>query len=339
VKAAGKNISIIMNKMLVHGPLGQELYDTARKQGIDFYRYQSTEDLQIQASTKGLKITLKEATLPSLSLNIPCDTLVLPQSCSPGKDFVGIAALLRQPLDQEGFLQSANTRHRLTGSPRKGIYFAGMGHDDIDSNDFNREIQDILFSLRLLDSTALTSGEPGVEINQEKCAQCLTCIRVCPHGAIVMNDRNRPEILADACFSCHLCVSNCPAYAIESKTLANEHLAGLIQKDSVTILACERSAALAAGNLTLPESVQLISVPCACRISPDMILKALLNGAEKVIISGCHQENCQSFEGSSTADEAVKKILSIPGIDQSRVLWKAVAANEPEEFKKLEVRS
>ena len=330
-KAAGKNISIIMNKMLVHGSLGQQLYDTARKKGIDFYRYLDTEDLQIQASDsnsdKGLKISLKEATLPSLSLNIPCDALILPQSCSPNKDFVSLAALLRQPLDKEGFLQTANIRHRLIGSPRKGIYFAGMGHDDIDSGDFDREIQDILSSLSLTDSDS-SSADPGVEINQQKCAQCLTCFRVCPHGAIVINDSNKPQIAADACFSCHLCVSNCPAYAIESKSLSKTHLAESVRKDSVIILACERSAALAAGKLTLPDSVQLISIPCACRISPDLIMKVLLNGAKKVIISGCHQGNCQSLEGSRTANEAVQKVLSIPGIDRTKVMWKAVAANE-----------
>jgi heterodisulfide reductase subunit A-like polyferredoxin/coenzyme F420-reducing hydrogenase delta subunit len=337
-KASGKTISIIMNNMLVHGHLGQQLYDIARKQGIDFYRYQNPEDIQIQSqdpdSDKGLKISLKDASLPSLNLNIPCEALILPESYSPDKDFAYIAALLKQSLDNEGFLQSANTRHRLIGSPRKGIYFSGICHDDIDADDFDREVQEILSSINILNS-GQALAEPVVEINQQKCAQCLTCIRICPHGAIVMNNRNRPQIVAEACFACHLCVSNCPAYAIESKTMSNEHLAGAIRKDSIIILACERSAALAAKNLKLPDSVQVICVPCACRISPDLIMKALLNGAKKVIISGCHPENCQSLEGSKTAEYSVKKILSIPGMDQSRLLWKPVAANEPEEFGKL----
>ncbi|WP_299979755.1 hydrogenase iron-sulfur subunit [Desulfobacula sp.] len=333
-KALGKNISIIMNKMLVHGALGQRLYDTARQQGVDFFRFETSEDLKFENSGTGFLIKLKEATLPSIELNLNCDCLVLPPSLTPAAGFKDAAALLRQPLDSEGFLQSANIRHRLTRSPRKGIFFAGTCHDETDQDDLNDEINDILsgFSTESFD---LPEIDTGVEINQKKCAQCLTCIRVCPHAAIVMNEKNRPQIVPDSCFSCHLCVSSCPAYAIESKTLTNDQIAQKIEKDKVTILACERSAALAAGSLTLPDNITLISIPCACRISSDVILKALLNGASKVIVTGCHEENCRSLEGSNVADASVRQVLSIPGMDASKVVWEPVAANETKKFERI----
>ena len=141
--------------------------------------------------------------------------------------------------------------------------------------------------------------------------------------------------MPDSCFSCHLCVSNCPAFAIESRTMANEQVAGLTQKDRVTVFACERSAALAAGELSLPDHVQLIPIPCACRISSDIILKALLNGASKVIISGCHPENCRSHEGDKMAADSVQKVMALPGVAPARVLWEPVAANEPRKFERM----
>ena len=331
-RSAGKTITLIMNQMLVHGALGQRLYDEARREGIDFFRYETREDLQIEESGKGFRIKLKEATLPSVLLDLTCDALVLPQALSPGKGFADLAGLLRQPLDKEGFLQSANTRHRPTQSLRKGIFFAGTCHDDTDPDDLVHELDEIASFLSTPD---LTASDPGVEINQKKCAQCLTCIRICPHGAIVMNDKSRPQIVPESCFSCHLCVSNCPAYAIESRTMANEQVAGLIQKDRVTVFACERSAALAAGKLSLPDHVQLIPIPCACRISTDILLKALLNGASKVIVSGCHPENCRSHEGDKMAGDSVQRVLALPGVARSRVLWEPVAANETRKFEHL----
>ena len=333
-KALGKNISIIMNKMLVHGALGQCLYDTARKQGVDFFRYETNDDLKFEDSGTGFLIRLKEATLPSIELDINCDCLVLPLTLTPAREFKKAAELLRQPLDKEGFLQSANSRHRLTQSPRKGIFFAGTCHDETDPDDLNNEINDILSAFST-ESFDLPQMDTGVEINQKKCAQCLTCIRICPHSAIVMNEKNRPQIVPDACFSCHLCVSNCPAYAIESKMLANDQIAGKVEKNKIAILACERSAALAAGSLTLPDHITLIPIPCACRISSDIILKALLNGASKVIVSGCHQENCRSLDGSRVADASVRQVLSIPGMDASKVAWEPIAANETKKFENI----
>ena len=332
--AAGKTITLIMNQMLVHGALGQRLYDEARRRGIDFFRYETRDDLDIQESGKGFRIKLKEATLPSILLDLTCDALILPQALSPAKGFADLASLLRQPLDKEGFLQWANTRHRPVQSLRKGIFFAGTCHDDTDSDDLAKELDEIVSFLSTQDSS-FPASDPGVEINQKKCAQCLTCIRICPHGAIVMNDKSRPQIVPDSCFSCHLCVSNCPAFAIESRTMANEQVAGLTQKDRVTVFACERSAALAAGELSLPDHVQLIPIPCACRISSDIILKALLNGASKVIVSGCHSENCRSHEGDKMAADSVQKVMALPGVAPARVLWEPVAANEPRKFERM----
>lgn len=333
-RSLGKNISILMNKMLVHGAMGQRLYDTARKKGIHFLRFDTCKDLDIRDSKNGFSIRLKEATLPFVELDLNCDCLVLPKNLIPARGFENAGVLLRQPLDREGFLQSANTRHRLTQSPRKGIFFAGTCHDEVDMDDLDEEINDILSALST-ESFDLPKIDAGVEINQTTCAQCLTCIRICPHSAIVMNKDSKPQIVPDSCFSCHLCVSNCPAYAIESKELTNALITEKVKKGKVAVLACKRSSFLAADSLPLPDNINLIPVPCACRMSSDIILKALLAGASKVIVSGCHQENCRSIKGSSTAEVSVKNVLNFPGIDTSKVTWEPIAANENKKFQRI----
>nr|NJM03953.1 hypothetical protein [Desulfobacula sp.] len=125
-RAAGRTISLIMNQMLVHGALGQRLYDEARRKGIDFFRYETRNDLQIEESGAGFRIKLKEATLPAILLDLSFNALVLPKSLAPAKEFADLAGLLRQPLDKEGFLQWANTRHRPTQSLRKNIFLPGL---------------------------------------------------------------------------------------------------------------------------------------------------------------------------------------------------------------------
>ncbi len=337
-KSYEKNLTVILNRMLVHGPLGQKLYDAARKRQIEFLRYNTLDDLTIEDAGGGYKITLREATLPSTPLTLTCDALILPLTLSPSPGFADLAALLKQPLDREGFLQSANTRHRPTRSYRKGVFFAGSGHDEIDADDLHHELREISAALAAEcpgEDSGGSGMDPIVAIHQQKCAQCLTCLRICPHNAIILNDKNRPQIVPEACFSCHLCVASCPAQAIDSKITTNDQVAGRVKPNAVTILACERSAALAADSLSLPDTATLIPVACACRVSTELILKALINGASKVFVCGCHEDNCRSRQGGRTASESVRKVLSIPGMNPDRVRWEPVAANEPARFERM----
>jgi heterodisulfide reductase subunit A-like polyferredoxin/coenzyme F420-reducing hydrogenase delta subunit len=328
---AGRQITVVMNKMLVHGATGQQLYDQARKAGVKFLRVDTPADIRIQKTGAGFSLTVDEATLPGIPLTIACDALVVPALLVPGADFPQIAGLLKQTLDKEGFLQSPNVRHRLTRSLRKGIYFAGPCHDEVDDIDLAEELNNILADLDF----PASAPDPGVAVNQKKCAQCLTCLRICPHHAIVLNDKERPEIIPEACFGCHLCVANCPAFAIESEQFSTEQVVPQATKGHTVVLACRRSAALAAGPLDLPEQVRLIPVPCACRTSSNLVLKLLLNGANRVIVAGCHEDNCQSMNGSTTAQAEVAQIRKLPGIHPDKVSWQPVAANETRRFARI----
>lgn len=182
---AGRKITVIMNKMLVHGAHGQQTYDQARKAGVKFLRYNAPEDIQIRKTDIGFSLTLKEITLPGTFVTLHCDQLVIPKVPVPGPGIDTAARLLRQEKDREGFLQSPNVRHRLTQSPRKGIYFAGPAHDDVDDTDLSAELEGIMADLDFPGP----AQNAGVEINQKKCAQCLTCLRICPHQAIFLNEK------------------------------------------------------------------------------------------------------------------------------------------------------
>ena len=334
-KDAGKSVSILATKMLVHRPDGQRVYDAARKAGVNFLRYEKPGDIRIEKIEKGFSLMLKEATLPSaMDIHLECGCLVIPAKPNPAPDFQEKAGLLRQKTDAEGFLQSPNVRHRPTGSTRKGIFFAGNGHDETDTDDLKAEVEDVLTFLKTqpLDMPPVDSG---VEINEKMCAKCLTCYRICPHGAIVLTEKMKPRIIADACFSCHLCMANCPAHAIESIDFTGDALSGAAENEMLLVYACERSGFLAASGTSLPDGIKVVKIPCACRINIDVILKALLKGASKVVVAGCHNGNCRSMEGAREAALGVRQALRIPGMEESRVVFEPVAANESVKFKRI----
>ena len=55
-----------------------------------------------------------------------------------------------------------------------------------------------------------------IYINDDKCKNSYSCIRVCPVNAIeVRSDRKHPVIIADRCIGCGLCYVSCSPKAIE----------------------------------------------------------------------------------------------------------------------------
>ena len=84
-----------------------------------------------------------------------------------------------------------------------------------------------------------------------------------------------------------------------------------------------------------PTNIRIIRVMCSGRIDPAMVLKAFKNGADGVLISGCHIGDCHYISGNEyTKDryERLFKIIMKPiGLDK-RVRLEWVSASEGKRF-------
>ena len=61
-----------------------------------------------------------------------------------------------------------------------------------------------------------------------------------------------------------------------------------------------------------PTDLRIIRVPCSGRIDPLFILRALVNGADGVLVSGCHPNDCHYSAGNFYARrrlEVLKQFL------------------------------
>jgi heterodisulfide reductase subunit A-like polyferredoxin len=52
-------------------------------------------------------------------------------------------------------------------------------------------------------------------VDGNRCAACLTCVRVCPYSVPVINAKGEAEIDVSKCKGCGSCAAECPARAIE----------------------------------------------------------------------------------------------------------------------------
>lgn len=53
-----------------------------------------------------------------------------------------------------------------------------------------------------------------LRVDSNKCIGCQTCIQVCPHQLLSMQEGKAIVLDRDACMECGACANNCPADAI-----------------------------------------------------------------------------------------------------------------------------
>ncbi len=103
---------------------------------------------------------------------------------------------------------------------------------------------------------------------------------------------------------------------------------------------CSYAGADLAGvsRLQYGTNVRVIRVPCSARINPQFIIKALQNGADGVVVSGCHPGDCHYISGNLVARRKfslVKKFMEYIGIEPERVQFSWVSASEGGRFADL----
>ena len=89
------------------------------------------------------------------------------------------------------------------------------------------------------------------------------------------------------------------------------------------------------GRQQYPPNIRIIRVPCSGRINPLYILHALLNGADGVMVSGCHPGDCHYLAGNLHARRrfaVLKQLLLAAGVEPERVQFTWVSASEGARF-------
>jgi F420-non-reducing hydrogenase iron-sulfur subunit len=87
-----------------------------------------------------------------------------------------------------------------------------------------------------------------------------------------------------------------------------------------------------------PTNLRVIRVMCSGRVHPAHILEAFKDGADGVLVAGCHTPNdCHYISGNFKAQRRVamvKKLMEQLGIDPARLRLEWISAAEGEKFAK-----
>jgi heterodisulfide reductase subunit A len=331
----------------------EEQYYWEARENINYIRFNEYPEVEINDS----KITVKvKDILTQANLNIDTDRVVLSTPLIP-YDNKHLSELLKVPIDQNGFFLEAHIKLRPVDFSTDGIYLAGTCHGPKGIAESISQGRGAAAHALIPLVSGIVENEPLIAVvNPSLCIGCQKCEEVCNFGAIGVQF-NGHKMVSEAnpllCKGCGDCSAECPAGAITMSHFADDQLTPMISEAVLgefvdkrpRIVAflcnwCSYAGADTCGvsRFQYPTNVRPIRVMCSGRIPKSYILRAFLEGADGVLIGGCHIGDCHYIKGNYDAlrryhelDEIIEKV----GINPRRLRLEWISASEGKRFAKV----
>ncbi|MEW5912179.1 MAG: hydrogenase iron-sulfur subunit [Thermodesulfobacteriota bacterium] len=332
----------------------EALTQQVRGQGVIMVKF-SAGGLKAQETEGGVEITWDEEVLGS-SLSQEFDLLVVDETPAPDAAYWRLARRLGLAPGRDGYLQPDQVAALPVQSRRGGVLLVGPARGQGEPERWQDEVAEALLETRGLLQRGEVRLEAGrVQVDRKRCAICLTCVRVCPRGAMGRLDR-RPVYNPLVCTACGTCAAECPMEAIQLVGLEDERFSaeigaaagrvgdlGQAGERSLMVFLCANSAAQAFRAARLagsepPPGARLVEVPCAGKLDPDMVLEAFRRGFDGVLVLSCFPDACHSLTGSTWAGYRtghLQNLLSEAGLEPERLVSAGVAPSQAREVMRL----
>ena len=100
---------------------------------------------------------------------------------------------------------------------------------------------------------------------------------------------------------------------------------------------CSYTGADTAGiaRVKSPANLRAVRVPCSGRVSPELVMRAFDQGADGVLVLGCHIGECHYDSGNHRAAKRIPvlhSLMTFVGLEAERLRLDWVSASEGERF-------
>lgn len=341
-------VMILYTNLKVSGTGLESAVREARTQGVVFLRFSHALPTLTQDAEGRVTVSFEDEA-SRLPLTLRPDLVVVDEDLRAGAGTRRVAGLLHADAGPDGFLPSDNVLRLGFQTNRRGITGLVPETDPLGRDTLDDDLAAVMVHLRALERLDAWGESQVAAIDPGRCARCLTCFRVCPHGAVTVEER--VAIAPDACFGCGICEAACPARAIalssrrdsprEPDPAASPEQA--VRPGAVVVLGCRRSADRARAlclhlGREIPADLVFLPVDCAGRISRHMLLEPFLHDAAGVLVLACHPGNCHAEQGNLHARARVEEVqgtLEELGLEKERLGFHTLAANQGVAFDRI----
>jgi heterodisulfide reductase subunit A-like polyferredoxin len=215
---------IIYRDLRTYGQL-EKYYEKSRREGTIFIQYEPEAKPVVEAVNGKLQVKIRDKVINE-EIVIDADLLTLAAAIDAAESNPEIQRLFKLTINSAGYFVEAHMKLRPVDFTTEGVFLAGLAHypKPIDES-IAQAIAAAQRASILLSKEELTF--PGVisKVDPDKCAVCLTCVRLCPYGAPMINEEtHKAEIVPALCQGCGICSSVCPGHAIELSHFRDEQV-------------------------------------------------------------------------------------------------------------------
>lgn len=182
----------------------------------------------------GKYIVKGEDTLSGMPVEIESDLVVLASAMIPHDKAPELAQAIGIPYDKYGFYNEAHPKLKPVESTTAGVFLAGACQSPKDIPESVAMASAAASKAIILASSDTLEREPVVaHVNEDLCAGCFYCKKVCPFGAIEVHDikdidgvvyKEVAYINQGVCQGCGTCTATCLSKSIELAGFNNEEI-------------------------------------------------------------------------------------------------------------------
>ncbi|MHB9058086.1 MAG: FAD-dependent oxidoreductase [Bacillota bacterium] len=212
----------------------EKYYREAREKGVIFINWD--EDAKPEATVDGgvdgkggrLLVRVRDGAT-GLPVEVETDLLVLATGTAPAEGVRELGTMLKVPVNEDGFFLETHIKLMPMDFPSQGVFLCGAAHSPKYADEAIYQAQGaVARALAFLSKTELSVGGVVARVDEDKCAACLTCVRVCPFKVPFINERGKAEINAVQCQGCGTCAGECPAKAIQLQNYKDDQISAKI---------------------------------------------------------------------------------------------------------------
>jgi len=326
----------------------------ARQLGIALIPY----DRQVRPQVKSEYISFNRMNIQT-EHDLGWDLLVLSPRRKPGAEALRTAKILGLEVREEEFLERSPQMVRPDQVVLGEKLIVGSACQPCDLRGALSQGRRVAKKIGALVKRA-QAGElfapPVISImDQYKCSVCTLCREVCDclaiqpvSGPVEGLGHDVPRMVDPMlCTGEGTCAASCPelALTLQNCTLAQHEarvtaLAQSLAAHEVMGFGCQWSGAAAADQtglrgLTYNPRFFLLPVRCLGQIDPVVMGRAFLEGANGLLLIGCHPEECHHSYGIDHTWSRVwvlKKLLDLCGLERDRIALAHSDITKPERF-------
>ena len=228
----------------------EKFYKKARDLGVQFLRYEVDRKPEVATGGETLTVSVFDQNLKA-PITLAADYLVLAAAVRPHPDGREIHRIFKLPLEADGFFMEAHIKLRPLDFAYEGIFLCGLAHSPKYAEESVSQANGAAArALRVLSQPEIWVGGAVAQVLKHRCAECLTCVRICPFGVPVIDAAAHAAYIDPAkCQGCGICVAECPHKAIQTMHSRDEQILAEIEAIETFSLegevqVCQRSVAL-----------------------------------------------------------------------------------------------